>query len=92
MSKQQSGSSYQADLDRMIERLASDPTYRQELLAQPAAALADAGIVDSQPDVTGYRIRATGCGPLSTSCPPMATCPNGVSCLKTSISVVSAAF
>lgn len=87
MSTQKSGQQRQADLDRIIERIASDPTYRQELLAQPATALAEAGIVD-QPAVVGYR--APVCGPKSTSCPPMVTCGKGKSCVKTSIGFTAA--
>jgi hypothetical protein len=71
MTPQQTGQRRQADLDRLIQRLASDPTYRQELLAHPAVALAAAGLVD-EPLVSGYR--PTGCGPKATSCPPRITC------------------
>ena len=82
MSTQKTWQQRRAGVDEILARIASDATYRQQLLADPAAALPATGLAD-EAEVSGYL--AARCGPLSTSCPPKATCLNFTSCKVTVI-------
>ena len=82
MSTQKKSQQRRAGVDELLARIAGDPAYRQELLADPAAALPEGGVAD-EAEVSGYM--AARCGPLSTSCPPKATCLNFTSCNQTVI-------
>lgn len=74
------------ELEKVLDRIASDPTYRQQLLDNPRAVLAATVGVDLEgdvPEVAGYA-KCTPGGTCSSTmgCAPAGTCSStcGQSC------------
>jgi putative modified peptide len=74
MSEQQANQQRRAAVEQVVDRLANDPTFRQQLQSNPTEALQTLGLTSQTEgdDVAGYMMCQTTCGQN-----PLHTCNSG---------------